>query len=121
MTDVTKKIVRKPVLNLYKGGDIKPLYINYMSFVTNGGFFIPTKRPYKMGDQVDIHLVIEKDGKHFIPLSGKVIWITPDGCDNHNIAGIGIQLSHEDGGRAKHEIETKLAKTIKYTATTNTM
>jgi Tfp pilus assembly protein PilZ len=73
-----------------------------------------------MGAKIEINLVLEKDSRKFIPLSGHIVWITPVGCNNRT-AGVGIQLSHEDEGRAKKEIEMKLAKTLKYEALTNTM
>lgn len=128
---------RRPTLNLYKEiyikpdgkssakdkqkkEDIKPLYMNYMSFVGDGGLFIPTKRPYKMGAKIEINLVLEEDSRKFIPLSGHVVWVTPVGCNKRTV-GVGIQLSNDDEGRAKNEIEMKLAKTLKYDAATNTM
>ncbi|MCK5925726.1 MAG: PilZ domain-containing protein, partial [Methylococcales bacterium] len=110
---------RRPTLNLYKEiysksdgkdtpkkkrTDIKPLYMNYMSFITNGGFFIPTKRPHKMGAKIEINLVLTEDVRKFIPLSGRVVWITPAGCNNRAM-GVGIQLNNDDEGRVKKEIE----------------
>ena len=126
---------RRPTLNLYKEiysksddkktgqkkeTDIKPLYMNYMSFVTDGGFFIPTKRPHKMGANIEINLVLTEDSRKFIPLSGHVVWITPAGCNNRAM-GVGIQLNNDDQGRVKKEIELNLAQTLKYDAATNTM
>ncbi|MCK5872285.1 MAG: PilZ domain-containing protein [Methylococcales bacterium] len=126
---------RRPTLNLYKEihsksdgkgspktkrPDIKPLYMNYMSFITDGGFFIPTKRPHKMGAKIEINLVLTEDVRKFIPLSGRVVWITPEGCNNR-VMGVGIQLNNDDEGRIKKEIEITLAPTLKYDAATNTM
>ncbi|MCK4493037.1 MAG: PilZ domain-containing protein [Methylococcales bacterium] len=126
---------RRPTLNLYKEiysksdgkdgekkkrADIKPLYMNYMSFVTDGGFFIPTKRPHKMGANIEINLILTEDSRKFIPLSGRVVWITPEGCNNR-VMGVGIQLNNDHQGRVKKEIEIKLAQTLKYDAATNTM
>lgn len=38
--------------------DKSALYLAYMSFVTNGGLFIPTNSAYKLGDEVFMLLSI---------------------------------------------------------------
>jgi Tfp pilus assembly protein PilZ len=55
------------------------LFAAYMPFVKGGGLFIPTNKTYKMGEEVYMLLSLMEDpGK--IPVSGKVIWISPQGA-----------------------------------------
>ena len=54
------------------------LYAAYLPFVKRGGLFIPTNRPYQMGDQVYMLLTL-MDDPNKLPISGKVVWITPGG------------------------------------------
>ncbi len=98
----------------------KQLYKAYMPFVINGGLFIPTKRAYKMGEEVLMMLLLMNE-KERIPLAGTVIWKTPEGCDGNRVAGIGIQLSNKDGGKVKDKIETYLAGALELERSTNTM
>jgi type IV pilus assembly protein PilZ len=100
--------------------DKRQLYKSYMPFIINGGFFIPTKRIYKLGEEVLILLVL-MDGKDRIPIAGTVIWKTPEGSDANRPAGIGIQFSNKDGGMAKNKIETYLAGALELDKSTFTM
>lgn len=56
--------------------DKSVLYAAYMSFVKNGGLFIPTNKSYKIGDEVFMLLTLMEEPEK-IPVAGKVIWITP--------------------------------------------
>jgi type IV pilus assembly protein PilZ len=100
--------------------DKKKLYRAYMPFITNGGLFIPTKRNYKMGEEV-LMLLSLMDEKERLPLAGKIIWKTPQGCDDNQAAGIGIQLSNKDGGKVKNKIEAYLAGALELEHSTYTM
>ena len=84
--------------------DKKQLYRSYMPFISNGGLFIPTKRMYKMGEEVFLLLVL-MDETERLPIAGTVVWKTPEGSDANRVAGIGIQLSNKDGGKVKNKIE----------------
>jgi type IV pilus assembly protein PilZ len=70
------------------------LYAAYMPFVQNGGLFIP--------------------------VAGKVVWITPKGAQGNRAAGIGVQFSGEDDSATK-KIETYLAGSIESDRPTHTM
>lgn len=84
------------------------LYMAYMPFVKNGGLFIPTTKPYKLGDEVFILLTL-LDSNERLPVAGKVIWLTPRGAQNKRTQGIGVQFSEQDGGETQKKIETALA------------
>lgn len=98
--------------------DKKQLYKSYMPFIENGGLFIPTKRIYKLGEEV-LMLLALMDEKARIPIAGNVVWKTPDGCDGNRVAGIGIQL--KDKGEIKNKIETYLAGALELERSTHTM
>lgn len=100
--------------------DKKQLYKSYMPFITNGGLFIPTKRMYKMGEEVFMLLVL-MDETERLPIAGTVVWKTPEGSDANRVAGIGIQLSNKDGGKVKGKIETYLAGALELDRSTHTM
>ena len=68
------------------------LYRSYMPFIKNGGVFVATQRDYQLGEEVFMLLdLMEEPDK--IPVSGKVVWVTPRGAQGGKMAGIGIQLS----------------------------
>ncbi len=100
--------------------DKKQLYKSYMSFIANGGLFIPTKRMYKMGEEVFMLLVL-MDETERLPIAGTVVWKTPEGSDANRVAGIGIQLSNKDGGKVKDRIEMYLAGALELDRPTHTM
>ncbi|MGB1140211.1 MAG: PilZ domain-containing protein, partial [Halioglobus sp.] len=52
------------------------LYSAYMPFLENGGLFVPTNKPYDIGDEVFMLLTLMDEAEK-IPISGKVVWVTP--------------------------------------------
>ena len=88
--------------------DKAALYSAYMPFVKNGGLFIPTKKTYKLGDEVFMLLTL-LDQKDKIPVAGKIIWITPPGCQGNKTIGVGVQFADQDNGQTRNKIETNLA------------
>lgn len=110
--------VRNGILNL-KLSTQEELYSSYMPFVTNGGLFIPTRHSYLLGDEVFVLLqLIDEPEK--IPITGKVVWITPKGAGGSRKQGIGIQLG-ETNIDLLGKIETYLAGMLSGTDQTNTM
>jgi len=81
--------------------DKSALYASYMPFIKNGGLFIPTAKPYKIGDEVFMLLTL-MDSKEKIPVAGHVVWVTPPGAQSNRTAGIGVQFSEKDSGAAVH-------------------
>jgi type IV pilus assembly protein PilZ len=96
------------------------LYNAYMPFIINGGLFIPTKREYKMGDEVFVLLSL-MDETDRIPIAGKIIWKTPSGSEGYRATGIGIQFSDQDKGTARNKIENYLAGALESDRATHTM
>ena len=88
--------------------DKSALYSAYMSYVHGGGLFIPTNKSYKLGDEVFMLLTL-LDEKDKIPVAGKIVWITPPGCQGNRTVGVGVQFGDQDNGQAKNKIETHIA------------
>jgi type IV pilus assembly protein PilZ len=85
------------------------LFNAYMPFVRGGGLFVPTVKQYTLGDEVFILLSLMED-KDRLPVSGKVVWITPAGAQGNRTAGIGVQFNDSsDGEIARTRIESILA------------
>jgi len=100
--------------------DKSALYAAYMSFVKNGGLFIPTNKEYQLGDEVFMLLTLMEE-KEKMPVAGKIVWITPRGAQGNRAAGIGVQFSDQDGGTVRNKIETYLAGALKSDRQTHTM
>jgi type IV pilus assembly protein PilZ len=96
------------------------LYAAYMPFVKNGGLFIPTNKSYQLGDDVFILLSFMDDPEK-LPVAGRVVWIGPAGAQGGRVAGIGVQFSDIDKGRARNRIETYLAGMLNSEQPTYTM
>ena len=47
----------------------------YMSLLQNGGLFVPTTRPYRLGDEFFLLLTL-MDEPEKLPVAGRVVWIT---------------------------------------------
>jgi len=100
--------------------DKSALYAAYMPFINGGGLFIPTKKNYKLGDEVFMLLTL-MDEPEKIPVAGKIVWITPIGAQGNRAAGIGVQFSDQDEGSARNKIETYLAGALEADRPTHTM
>jgi type IV pilus assembly protein PilZ len=100
--------------------DKNALYAAYMQFVQNGGLFIPTNKPYKLGDEVFMLLTL-MDEPERIPVAGRIVWVTPVGAEGNRAAGIGVQFSDQDGGATREKIETYLAGALEKNRPTHTM
>ncbi len=97
------------------------LFAAYMPFVKGGGLFIPTNKAYKMGEEVYMLLSLMEDPAK-IPVSGKVIWVTPQGAHGGRAQGIGVQFAaNESGNAARNKIEGFLGGAMKSTRPTHTM
>lgn len=100
--------------------DKDALYQAYMSFVENGGLFIPTTKKYQLGDDVFMLLTLMDESER-IPAAGKIIWITPIGAEGNRTAGIGVQFSPQDEGTTRDKIEKLLAGMLEIDRATHTM
>lgn len=96
------------------------LYAAYMPYVKGGGLFIPTNKPFKIGDEVFMLLSLVDDPMK-LKVVGNVVWITPVTQGNRP-QGIGVQFNEKDGGlEAKNKIEAILGGALKSGRPTHTM
>jgi len=100
--------------------DKSALYASYMPFIKNGGLFIPTAKPYSLGDEVFMLLSL-MESKEKLPVAGRIVWITPKGSQGNKTAGIGVQFSKLDKGATKSKIEKQLAGALSSDRPTHTM
>ena len=101
--------------------DKSALYSAYMPFIKNGGLFIPTSKPYQLGDEVFILLQLMESAER-LPVAAKVIWVTPRGAQGKRAAGIGVQFSDStEAETVKGKIETMLAGQLESDKPTHTM
>ena len=100
--------------------DKSSLYASYMPNIKNGGLFIPTKNTYKLGEEVFMLLQL-MGSKEKLPVSGKVVWITPKGAQGNKTPGVGIQFSVLDKGATRNHIEKLIAGALKSNRPTHTM
>ena len=99
--------------------DKSVLYGAYMSFLQNGGLFVPTKQVYALGGEVLLLLTL-MDEPTKLPVAGKVVWITPAGAQGNRQTGIGIEFSEEDAG-INATIENYLAGALAADKATDTL
>ncbi|MCW7554218.1 PilZ domain-containing protein [Endozoicomonas gorgoniicola] len=110
-----------------KGQNILPLdlktlpdlYDAYLPFIKGGGLFIATTDSYEAGDQLFIRLSL-LDGPDKIPITGKVVWVTPDSCRGQEVSGIGVQFD-PDSQDIKRQIEAHLVTSTGSQRLTHTM
>ena len=95
------------------------LYAAYMPFLQHGGLFIPTNKPYKIGDEVFMLLNL-MDETEKVPVAGKVVWVTLRRAQGNRAAGIGVQFNGQDD-TATRKIETYLAGALESDRPTHTM
>ena len=100
--------------------DKSALYAAYMPFVNGGGLFIPTKKNYRLGEEVFMLLTLMEETEK-IPVAGKIVWLTPQGAQGNRAAGIGVQFSEQDDGAARNKIETYLAGALESERPTHTL
>ncbi|HEU4621659.1 MAG TPA: PilZ domain-containing protein [Burkholderiaceae bacterium] len=97
------------------------LYAAYMPFLKNGGIFVPTNKPYGIGDDIYLLLTLMDDPTR-LPIAGKVAWVTPPGAHGNKSQGIGVAFpADESGVTARQKIETLLAGALKSSRPTHTL
>jgi type IV pilus assembly protein PilZ len=96
------------------------LYAAYMPYLKNGGIFVPTNKPYQLGDEVYLILTLMEDPAK-LPLAGKVVWISPAGGGSRQ-PGIGVHFpADETGINARKKIEDMLGTALKSARPTHTI
>lgn len=97
------------------------LYAAYMPFLKNGGMFVPTQKPYKIGDEIYLLLSLMDDPNKYA-IAGKVVWITPAGAANNKTQGIGVHFpDDETGTRTRLRIEEILGAALRSSRATHTL
>jgi type IV pilus assembly protein PilZ len=97
------------------------LYAAYMPYLKNGGMFVPTQKPYKIGDEIYLILALMDDPNKY-PIAGKVVWITPAGANHNKAQGIGVHFPDDDSGhRARLRIEEILGAALRSSRATHTL
>ena len=97
------------------------LYAAYMPFLKCGGIFVPTSKPYRIGDEIYLILSLMDDANKY-PIAGKVVWITPSGANNSKAQGVGVHFpADETGQRAKARIEDILGAALRSSRATHTL
>ncbi|MFU8831958.1 MAG: PilZ domain-containing protein [Wenzhouxiangella sp.] len=96
------------------------LYAAYMPFLTHGGLFVPTKKDFRLGDEVLILLSLL--GEERIAIPGTVAWITPAGSQHNINAGVGVHFGDSpEGSQAKNTIASLLAGMLESDRPTHTI
>ena len=89
--------------------DKQELYRCYMPFLLGGGLFVPTKKRFRLGDEVLVVLTLMGEERMAIP--GRVAWLTPQGTTKSSAnAGVGVQFQDTaEGEQAQSRIASELA------------
>ncbi|MFZ9642619.1 MAG: PilZ domain-containing protein [Candidatus Methylopumilus sp.] len=96
------------------------LHLAYMPFIDRGGIFIPTSKPYKIGDEIFMLLNLLDDPVKS-NLAGKVVWVNPV-AQAGKPQGIGVQFNNDANGLAlKNKIEVLLGGLISSNRPTHTI
>ena len=99
--------------------DVSVLYTAYMPFIDNGGLFIPMKKQLNIGEEVFILLQLIDDPEK-IPVTAKVVWVTPNYSQGNRAPGVGVQFLDKDNP-ARTRIESLLAEKLASGEATHTM
>ncbi len=100
--------------------DKSVLFAAYMSFLEEGGLFIPTNKTFTMGEPVALLLSLMEESEK-MAVDAKVVWLTPKGSQGNRAAGIGVEFSGDTAKDVRDKIEGYLAGTLKTERPTYTM
>ena len=97
------------------------LYAAYMPLLTDGGLFVPTQRPYKLGEDIYLLLSLPDDPQRY-PVAGKVAWITPANASGGRTQGVGVRFPADEKTRLlKLKIEETLGTQLASSRPTQTV
>jgi type IV pilus assembly protein PilZ len=101
--------------------EIGALYAAYMPTLTDGGLFVPTTRPYRLGEDIYLLLSLPDDPQRY-PVAGKVAWITPANASGGRTQGVGVRFPNDEKTRQlKIKIEQLLGTSISSSKPTQTL
>lgn len=97
------------------------LYRCYMPFLQNGGLFVPTRKKFRLGD--DVLLLLTLLGEERMAVPGRVAWITPQGSTRATgEPGVGVQfLDTAECEQARSRITSELAGMLESERPTRTL
>ena len=95
------------------------LYVAYMPFLKEGGLFIRTAKPFELGSEVELNVLLP-DSLEPSLITGEVCWLTPLGAQNGTPAGIGVSFT-KDPDKIRHQIEKAIARQLNSSEPTLTM
>lgn len=99
--------------------DVPTLLSAYMPLLERGGIFVPTRERYALGQEVFLLLTLPGDAER-VPVTGQVVWVSPEGVAGRRVPGIGIHFGAEDQA-VRDRIETLLAGQLDKDAPTYTL
>jgi type IV pilus assembly protein PilZ len=101
--------------------DKQELYRCYMPFLLGGGLFIPTKKRFRLGDEVLVLLTLMGEERMAIP--GRVAWLSPHGsAKSATNSGVGVQFQDTaEGEQAQSRIASELAGMLESDRPTRTL
>lgn len=118
---MTTAAIVRPSMLLLNIKEKSALYAAFMPHLKNGGIFIPTTRPYKLGDQVYMLLSL-LDNPAKMPVAGRVVWITPKDAHGNKQQGVGVEFSADESGMsARRKIENLLGNVLTSSRPTHTL
>lgn len=120
-TDPSTAAVNRPTVLSLAIKEKAALYAAYMPFLKNGGMFVPTQKPYKIGDEIYLLLTLMDDPNKYA-IAGKVVWLTPAGAANNKTQGIGVHFPEDETGtRTRLRIEEILGAALRSSRATHTL
>jgi type IV pilus assembly protein PilZ len=120
-TDPNPVAINRPTVLSLAIKEKAALYAAYMPFLKHGGMFVPTQKPYKLGDEIYLLLNLMDDPNKYA-IAGKVVWITPVGANNNKTQGIGVHFpDDETGQRTRLRIEEILGAALRSSRATHTL
>lgn len=109
--DSDQRVTRPGVIQL----NIKEkaaLLASYIPLFKEGGIFIPTANPYRMGDSIFVMLTLPDD-PHKYAIAGTVAWITPAGAVGGRLQGVGVRFpADEKSAQLRSTIENRLGAAL---------
>ena len=76
-------------------GDCETFQLRYIPLFADGGVFIPTTRPYDLGQEVYVLMTLPDDLQRY-PIVGKVGWITPASATGNRTQGVGVRFPADE-------------------------
>ncbi len=89
------------------------LHSHYMPFIKDGGIFIQTEREFEFEQRVVMLLRFLDKGKK-LPISGRVVWISPKSGRGSSVSpGVGLQFAGDKRKEIQKAIEAYLGDLAK--------